>query len=256
MYSIILRLVLFLTLAIQARPSCASTYEPGIERVVLSYRGALTMPRVSEFIKSSALANASTLEITSAGGDVEAGMTLGRWIRENRIDVVVTGICLSSCANYVFLAGRRKAIQTYAVVAWHGSLEQRNFVERDQTYDLYSSRASKDPSEREFLDKNKRIVEASKRLRRVQADFFREISVDELITRIGQENTKPTLGLWTLDVNDMMTFGVCNIEAPWNYGSSAYLESALREGHRITALKLSEGQRGARGCPTPDGEAK
>lgn len=45
------------------------------------------------------------------------------------LTLVVEGICLSSCANYVFTAAPRKIIRANAVVGWHGSAQQWSLME-------------------------------------------------------------------------------------------------------------------------------
>ena len=62
------------------------------------------------------------LIMRSGGGEVTGAMKLARWVRENDIDVEVDGECFSSCANYVFPAGRNKYIVGQGIVAWHGTI--------------------------------------------------------------------------------------------------------------------------------------
>ena len=85
------------------------------------YTGSLESDRVERFLGKHHPRSIRVLEITSDGGEVEAAILLGSWIFENQIDVSVTDYCLSSCANYVFSAGRKKIIQPGAIVAWHGN---------------------------------------------------------------------------------------------------------------------------------------
>ena len=39
---------------------------------------------------------------------------------DRRMQVVVTDFCLSSCANYLFVAGETKIVLGHMMVAWHG----------------------------------------------------------------------------------------------------------------------------------------
>lgn len=64
--------------------------------------------------------------ISSGGGEINAGMKMGYWVFDNQIDVVVNGMCMSSCANYIFPAGHRKIINNGSIVAWHGSALQES----------------------------------------------------------------------------------------------------------------------------------
>ena len=67
---------------------------------------------------------ATSLEIDSVGGDVIAGIELGNWIVVHELDIKVGAICASSCANYVFPAGKNKILQENSVLLWHGSSYQ------------------------------------------------------------------------------------------------------------------------------------
>jgi hypothetical protein len=56
----------------------------------------------------------------SLGGNTAAALRMARWIRSRNLDLVVKGWCASSCADYLFLAGRRKTLIN-AIIAYHGS---------------------------------------------------------------------------------------------------------------------------------------
>ncbi|MCF4009639.1 hypothetical protein [Rheinheimera sp. UJ63] len=56
------------------------------------------------------------LVISSNGGEIGAGMDLGRWIKDNKLDVEVKGVCASSCANYVFPAAHTKYLRKNSVL--------------------------------------------------------------------------------------------------------------------------------------------
>ncbi|WP_374660273.1 hypothetical protein [Inhella sp.] len=64
------------------------------------------------------------LVIRSGGGDTAAGRHVGRWVRDMALVVEVDVICFSSCADYVFPAGRARVIRADAFVGWHGNERQ------------------------------------------------------------------------------------------------------------------------------------
>lgn len=64
------------------------------------------------------------LVISSGGGDTVAGRHVGRWVDEMGVVVEVDVICFSSCADYVFPAGRARVIRADAFVGWHGNERQ------------------------------------------------------------------------------------------------------------------------------------
>jgi hypothetical protein len=64
------------------------------------------------------------LVISSGGGDTVEGRHVGRWVRDMALVVEVEVICFSSCADYVFPAGRARVIRANAFVGWHGNERQ------------------------------------------------------------------------------------------------------------------------------------
>ncbi len=64
------------------------------------------------------------LVISSGGGDTVAGRHVAAWVRDRALVVEVDVICFSSCANYVFPAGRARVIRADAFVGWHGNERQ------------------------------------------------------------------------------------------------------------------------------------
>lgn len=61
------------------------------------------------------------VRVSGPGGAVSEAVKMGLDLRRNNVDVIVDGPCLSSCANYLFLAGKKKAIEQEGFVGFHGS---------------------------------------------------------------------------------------------------------------------------------------
>ena len=53
---------------------------------------------------------------------------IGEWVFDHQLDVIVDELCFSSCANYIFTAGKNKIIGKDAIVGWHGSEQQDLFI--------------------------------------------------------------------------------------------------------------------------------
>jgi len=68
------------------------------------------------------------LVISSGGGDTVEGRHVGRWVRDRALVVEVDVICFSSCADYVFPAGRARVIRADAFVGWHGNERQFDVI--------------------------------------------------------------------------------------------------------------------------------
>jgi hypothetical protein len=64
--------------------------------------------------------SARILVVNSGGGDTTETRKIARLIRERSLDIVVDGICASSCANYLFIAARNKTVLPESLVAFHG----------------------------------------------------------------------------------------------------------------------------------------
>jgi hypothetical protein len=109
----------------------AATVEPAVVRIegdTLVYRGNLSQAssrswqRAVDGLPPGQLAR---IVIASGGGDTVEGRRLGRWVRQMNLVVEVDTICFSSCADYIFPAGRARRIRDGAIVGWHGN--ERSF---------------------------------------------------------------------------------------------------------------------------------
>ena len=65
--------------------------------------------------------NVKTVVLNSGGGLVYEAVQIGMILKKAEVNVVVDGVCLSSCANYLFTAGRWKKIRN-GVVGFHGNI--------------------------------------------------------------------------------------------------------------------------------------
>ena len=206
---------------------------------VITYRGLLVMDgveRVSNYVSGNP--RIKRLSIESQGGEIDAGMKLGDLVFDNSLDVRVIGvICGSSCANYVFLSGKRKFIDPGALVMWHGS------ALRPESIPITHKTISEDGKETIREYKGAALVEYMKRPdiassneneRKAHADFFRARGVDGRITVYGQE-----MGCdcsWTFSADDMSRFGVGQVHADSRYPQP----SALLETMPVVTIKLDD----------------
>ncbi len=87
---------------------------------VICLVNAITKEWAEEAISTIKSNNISSILISSGGGDVEAALKLATAIHRKNLDIYVNRLCISSCANYLFLAAREKFILDNSVVAWHG----------------------------------------------------------------------------------------------------------------------------------------
>ena len=206
------------------------------EQKTLRYTGEITSDGVSR-VESLLAAHPDIriLEINSTGGSIDRGIDLGLLVFRHGLDVHVTGsMCMSSCANYVFTAGRRKVIEPGAVVVWHGSAIQKGlfaFKNADISFIPDEFRRGPNWLERLYarLYSRWKWSQLARSVKRRQAEFFKLIRVDPEVTVFGQ--THGCKCQWTLSPEDMTAFGIKNVSAYPGYGT--------QEGHAIyTEWKL------------------
>jgi hypothetical protein len=108
----------------------------GVNRLnngVIQYFGSIDMERVEKF--KELYRPGDRLLVNSNGGSLYAGIEMGKFIHKNQITVEVADVCISSCANYVFLAGETKVLNKNSLVVFHGGPKQANFLSLMQQAD-------------------------------------------------------------------------------------------------------------------------
>jgi hypothetical protein len=155
------------------------------------------------------------LVITSDGGEVEAGIALGLWVLARRLEVEVADYCLSSCANYVFPAGRRKIIRSGSVVAWHGSY--RHLYETGLWRDDVVHR--QEVHGEDAVTAERRVRALVERLVRLEDAFFERIGVDGYVCWVGKMPPHSAPNYFFVSREDMARFGIRHVQTPTDYES-------------------------------------
>ncbi|MFC3176426.1 hypothetical protein [Undibacterium amnicola] len=78
----------------------------------------------------------TTLRVRSSGGDGEEAMLIGNQIIDQNLSLVVDGYCMSSCANYLFLAARKKSLLVDSVLGFHGAVSLKNSEDLRAQFEL------------------------------------------------------------------------------------------------------------------------
>ncbi|MCK9526047.1 MAG: hypothetical protein M0R49_08975 [Limnochordia bacterium] len=210
-----------------------------LEGTTVKYVGKINEENVDRLLDLVAAKPVTELIISTSGGEINGGMTMGEWVYNNNIDVVVEGMCMSSGANYVFTAGRIKTIREGSVVAWHGSILQKSVMSVDDiratTKTVYEQlpedvRAQFDLEtliEQTIRDSDEYVAKSKVR----QAQFYEKIGVDEYLTRVGNEEYGAE-DFFTMSVEDMAHFGIRDVTAPADYE-----EVALARGVDFITIK-------------------
>ncbi len=203
------------------------------------FRGPILPSAVTKLAQALADVEVKELWIESDGGYVEAGQQIGRLIRDRGLVVVVTGACISSCANYLFTAGRERVIRPEGFVVWHGSSFQKEGREFDNCGRVRSSFDGTLWTPDEIAERL-RDTDGVRRRQQGDLDFFASIGVDEYITRVGQEPR--FFGNFTLTVRDMERLGLMGIAAPADYGTAAFCGrvNERRPSLELTCVEVSD----------------
>jgi hypothetical protein len=138
---------------------------------------------------------------------------LADWVHARQLDVVVTGVCLSSCANYVFPAARQKEIRPGAIVAWHGNYH--HLAHTGLWRDDVELRMQRDGEDEQTAT---RYVQSQvARLVELEREFFKRIGVDEQVCWIGKQPPYNVADYYFLSATDMARFGISDVQAPAGY---------------------------------------
>lgn len=177
------------------------------------YRGEINADNNRGFFERVGDQPVRRLVVDSPGGEVSAGIALGLWIFTHDIEVEVEQRCLSSCANYVFTAGRRKRIRPGAVVAWHGNYHHL------QATGLWTDDIGPRMA-RTGEDRSAATAAVERQMRdlvRREREFFRLIDVDPYLCWVGKAPPHSVPNYFTLDIADMARFGVHSVIVDGDY---------------------------------------
>jgi len=179
----------------------------------ITYRGSINRESNERLFEVVEIADQfpATLVITSKGGETLAGIELGQWVFRNSLNVTVTEYCVSSCANYIFTAGKVKTLNPEAAVVWHGGALQ-------EEWNAPCSGVPKDLLNEGLHCAEVEQIQAEKleEFKTAEEQFFAEIGVDQRITVLGQDpeydcrGGTSSLG-WYYSINDLERLGVKNI---------------------------------------------
>lgn len=157
--------------------------------------------------------------ISSGGGDTVAGRHVGRWVRDMGVVVEVDVICFSSCADYVFPAGKARVIRADAFVGWHGNERQFEVIAArrgERVVDLPQLRrlvpeGQSPEQQRAFLEE---VVRSIAITQKDEADFYAQLGLndafavcavgDDLEARFGFAGRKG----WGFSIADMARLGL------------------------------------------------
>jgi hypothetical protein len=72
---------------------------------------------------------------SSEGGNGPAALAIGILLHKYNWDVEVVDLCASSCANYIFPAGKTKYLREHSMLMFHGGPHQEGLLEALEEFD-------------------------------------------------------------------------------------------------------------------------
>jgi hypothetical protein len=210
--------------------SVAGEFEIKSEKIY--FKGELIR---GDFLKLKELleANKNIKEIVllSPGGEGIEAMAMGGLIKRYNLNVNILGLCVSSCANYLFIAGAKKRLSRDALVIFHGGIQQKGLKEQiDLAPNSFGKHGGtfyddgKGPALPDYLlnelglKKFDTLVEAYPSLVKLEKQYFIQMKVKNDLPTYGQEgkyseiwNSKKYPGFF-YDIESLNRLGVTNIE--------------------------------------------
>ena len=194
-------------------------------------------------VQSSAK-NKTFVVTESGGGNWESALALGILIHRHGWDVEVLDVCASSCANFIFTAGKVKYLHSNALLLFHGGPHQENIMAQAIEADRVAAAnnepaAAKDPGHtrmeghvviddkgalrlkvQEFLSITNVTsgVDLVTRLRNASDRFYEELGVNILLPTYGQVGKYEPIyqsykyGGFIYRLDSLRRLGVGNIE--------------------------------------------
>lgn len=158
------------------------------------FKGRIDSRSAAEFLALLKQPDLKRVVITSGGGNVAAAIDMALAIHERQLDVEVPAACLSSCANYIFPAGRSKTLGHPTAVGWHGNMQHVLYLQQNGQADPQTQPAAG-------------ALELA--LREVR--FYRQVGVDGFVAWFGKVAPYNVDDFYALSVADMAGFGIGDV---------------------------------------------
>lgn len=175
--------------AIDASSATVETHDDGIVFV-----GRIDERSATEFLELVAQPGIRRLVITSRGGLVAPALDIAAAVYEHGLDVEVPTVCYSSCANYIFPAGRRKVLGRRGAVAWHGNMAHV-LHESSQGHASWTAQE----------------IESARMLAAREATFFERIGVDGYVCWFAKLPPYDVEDFYYLSPADLARFGIGDV---------------------------------------------
>ena len=200
-----------------------------IENNTIYYRGYLSYVHNSDVFRLyMENPEVDLIDINSKGGEATTGLNLGEFIFRNNLSVRVNSYCMSSCANYVFTAGKVKYINSNSIIAFHGGAMGETIMS-DIVLENFTG------TEKNNLIKNTRLYKENLVIR--ETEFFETLNINQEITMLGKDEKYQSYWEsgytgWHYSVGALNSLGVKNIKVD--------KKSSQKNPIKIKLFKLTE----------------
>lgn len=182
---------------------------------------------------------------TSGGGDGPAALAVGILLHKHNWDVEVVDLCASSCANFIFPAGKTKYLNDQSMLLFHGGPHQEGMLEtvekleremavngapaqamvlgkkdKEGVVEFNPKKTPADEAVLEFLSVNDAptYAERFRRLIKASDQFYQELGVNPLLPEYGQMGGYEAsyksykFGGFVYSLDSLRRLGIRNIE--------------------------------------------
>ena len=191
-----------------------------LDRSTLKFEGYIDRGTYKEYLDAID-DEVKTLIINSTGGDTYDGVRIGLDMVKRNIDVIVDGVAVSSGANYLFTAGKRKTI-CRGFVGFHGNANAalKNKKTLEESLRTFRSEAAKSGMDQEQIEEsvkeNLAVMDATIKM---EKEFFAKLGISQELFDITQEEAKGLSQKMNLNfdfllpsIRTMEKFGIRNVE--------------------------------------------
>lgn len=152
------------------------------------------------------------LVIQSGGGNIDLGMDLADFVLKQQLDVEVPDFCFSSCANYVFVAGKTKWLGEKAVLGWHGNAASARWL--DQDIDAMVKDLQGEARRQEWLKLRAHYDQVIHKASQREQGLYQQLGIDPALLTIGLQPELRTVAKqqryrgWTFNAAVLKQLGV------------------------------------------------
>lgn len=188
---------------------------------VINIKGEIKEGDAKKFDLLTGKGGVESVSISSKGGDAEEAIEIGNLIKKLNLNVIVSKLCASSCANYIFTAANIKVVEANSFIIWHGSPS----TGCEHTFPDTTGMAENELAAFNVLMNN---------VRNKSDSFFRGVKVSPILTCLSKdlyseldENVKG----FTMTSQAMRNFGVNNV-----YSKSEPSSSFISNGKQVAFI--------------------